>query len=219
MPTGNTSPILPPSSLGTHAQRVYGSWVVCQFVCLSGLYLAGRAFIRSTNDATYLAGTEVENFCAILSETSPLQSWSPTGIVQLISAAAIFPRLGTRMRTIFFDHSPGSSRVLRLVSCYFHMPPSKVCPKCQAIVPIRLKVCKSCQHAFQAKRKTEQNVPDLSVKRMRMLEKLRKTTKRASETSKIDESKTARTKQALEQLKLASRLCRGVRKTKHAKLA
>ena len=97
-------------TLGAHAQRGYGSWVVC----LSGLYLAGRAFIRSTNDATYLAGNEVENFCAILSETSPLQSWSPTGIVQLISAAAIFPRLGTRMRTIFFD------RVLRLVSCYFH---------------------------------------------------------------------------------------------------
>ena len=102
-------------TLGAHAQRGYGSWVVC----LSGLYLAGRAFIRSTNDATYLAGNEVENVCAILSETSPLQSWSPTGIVQLISAAAIFPRLGTRMRTIFFDHvcsSPGRE----LVSCYFH---------------------------------------------------------------------------------------------------
>ena len=87
----------------------------CLSVCLSGLYLAGRAFIRSTNDATYLAGNEVENVCAILSETSPLQ----TGIVQLISAAAIFPRLGTRMRTIFFDHvcsSPGRE----LVSCYFH---------------------------------------------------------------------------------------------------
>ena len=43
------------------------NWVVCQFVCLSvclsGLYLAGRAFIRSTNDATYLAGNEVENVC------------------------------------------------------------------------------------------------------------------------------------------------------------
>ena len=49
-------------TLGAHAQRGYGSWVVCQFVCLSGLYLAGRAFIRSTNDATYLAGNEVENF-------------------------------------------------------------------------------------------------------------------------------------------------------------
>ena len=100
-------------TLGAHAQRGYGSWVVCLSVCLSGLYLAGRAFIRSTNDATYLAGNEVENFCAILSETSPLQSWSPTGIVQLISAAAIFPRLGTRMRTICI-RSPG---VLRLVSC------------------------------------------------------------------------------------------------------
>ena len=35
---------------------------VCLSVCLSGLYLAGRAFIRSTNDATYLAGNEVEKF-------------------------------------------------------------------------------------------------------------------------------------------------------------
>ena len=56
---------------------------VCLSVCLSGLYLAGRAFIRSTNDATYLAGNEVGNFCAILSETSPLQSWSPTGIANI----------------------------------------------------------------------------------------------------------------------------------------
>ena len=59
---------------------------VCLSVCLSGLYLAGRAFIRSTNDATYLAGNEMENFCAILSETSPLQSWSPTGIYMYSTA-------------------------------------------------------------------------------------------------------------------------------------
>ena len=30
------------------------------------------------------------------------------------------------------------------------MPPSKVCPQCNAVVPIRLKVCKSCQHVFRA---------------------------------------------------------------------
>ena len=75
-------------TLGAHAQRGYGSWVVC------------LAFIRSTNDATYLAGNEVENICAILSETSPLQT---TGIVRLTSAAAIFPWLGTRLRTIIHN--------------------------------------------------------------------------------------------------------------------
>ena len=133
--------------------------VVGLSVCL---YLAGRAFIRSTNDATYLTGNEVENICAILSETSPLQSLSPTGIVPLTSAAAIFPRLGTRLRTIFFEHVCAAAIFLwqrrRAGTCELLfslpiMPPSKVCPKCQA------------------------------VKRMRMLEKLRKTTKRASETS------------------------------------
>ena len=70
-------------SLPSARMRSEGTVVgVCLSVCLSGLYLAGRAFIRSTNDATYLAGNEMEKFCAILSETSPLQSWSPTGIVQ-----------------------------------------------------------------------------------------------------------------------------------------
>ena len=120
-------------------------------VCLTGLYLAGRAFIHSTNDATYLAGNEVEKNCAILSETSPLQSLSPTGIVQLTSAAAIFPRLGTRLRTIFFEHVCAAAIFLwqrrRAGTCELLfslpiMPPSKVCPKCQAVVPIRLKVCK-----------------------------------------------------------------------------
>ena len=62
------------------------------------------------------------------------------------------------------------------------MPPSKLCPKCQAVVPIRLKVCKSCQHVFRFKRKAEQNMPDQAVKHMRVFDKLRKTTKRALET-------------------------------------
>ena len=44
------------------------------------------------------------------------------------------------------------------------MPPSKVCPQCQAVVPPRLKVCKSCD-------KAELNLPDQA------------TSIRASETS------------------------------------
>ena len=39
------------------------------------------------------------------------------------------------------------------------MPPSKVCPDCGAVVPIRLKLCKSWQHVFHPKCKIEQNLP------------------------------------------------------------
>ena len=44
------------------------------------------------------------------------------------------------------------------------MPPSKVCPKCNAVVPIRLKVCKSCQHVFLAKRYIEHTLPARAMK-------------------------------------------------------
>ena len=61
------------------------------------------------------------------------------------------------MRNIF-DHVVESghfvSRLVRrrALSCYLiSMPPSKVCPQCDTIVPLRLKVCKSCQHVFRAK--------------------------------------------------------------------
>ena len=60
------------------------------------------------------------------------------------------------------------------------MPPSKVCPQCDAVVHIRLKVCKSCQHVFRTKRQTEQNIPG-SAKLTK--DKLRKACKRAAESS------------------------------------
>ena len=75
------------------------------------------------------------------------------------------------------------------------MPPSKVCPQCETIVPLKLKVCRSCQHIFRAKRKAEQNLPDKALKRMRLCQsdsvksamkakdKLQKASKRASETN------------------------------------
>ena len=65
----------------------------------------------------------------------------------------------------------------------------------ETIVPLRLKVCKSCEHVFRAKRKAEHNLPDKAMKRMRVLQsdnvksaikardKLQKGSKRASETS------------------------------------
>ena len=52
------------------------------------------------------------------------------------------------------------SRRRRLEFCEFLlvMPPTKVCPECGTVVPIKLKVCKSCQHVLWAKWKTEQNL-------------------------------------------------------------
>ena len=46
------------------------------------------------------------------------------------------------------------------------MPPTKICPQCDTVVPIRLKVSKCCQHVFPAKRKTEQNLPGKAMKRL-----------------------------------------------------
>ena len=75
------------------------------------------------------------------------------------------------------------------------MPPSKVCPQCNAVVPIRLKVCKSCQHVFRAKRQIEHTLPARAMKRLRVglsdsvksviktKDKLQKACKRAAESS------------------------------------
>ena len=75
------------------------------------------------------------------------------------------------------------------------MPPSKVCPQCNAVVPIRLKVCKSCQHVFRAKRQIEHTLPARAVKRLRVglsdsvksvikaKDKLQKACKRAAKSS------------------------------------
>ena len=49
------------------------------------------------------------------------------------------------------------------------MPPSKVCPKCDTVLPIRLKVCKSCQHVFRAKRKSDNSLPGRAMKQLRVV--------------------------------------------------
>ena len=102
------------------------------------------------------------------------------------------------------------------------MPQSKVCPQCETIVPLRLKVCKFCQHVFRAKTKAEHNLPDKALKRMRVLQSdnvksamkakisckrpVKEHQKLASKLC-IDEKKTDTTKQARDQVKLASKLC------------
>ena len=42
----------------------------------------------------------------------------------------------------------------------------------ETIVPLRLKVCKSCEHVFRAKREAEHNLPDKAMKHMRVLQYL-----------------------------------------------
>ena len=59
------------------------------------------------------------------------------------------------------------------------MSPSKVCPQCQASVPPRLKVCKSCQHVLSKRKAELSSLSDKVTKRVRVS----KATKRASETS------------------------------------
>ena len=38
------------------------------------------------------------------------------------------------------------------------MPPTKVCPQCKAIVPVRRKTCEHCDLVFRFKRKAECNL-------------------------------------------------------------
>ena len=48
------------------------------------------------------------------------------------------------------------------------MHPSAVCAQCGAVVPIRLKVCKSCQHLFKAKQLIEHTFPARAMKRFQV---------------------------------------------------
>ena len=50
------------------------------------------------------------------------------------------------------------------------MPPTKVCPRCKAAVPVRRKTCERCDHVFRSKRKAECTLRDKVMKRMRAVE-------------------------------------------------
>ena len=72
--------------------------------------------------------------------------------------SAIFTPRKTRMR-MNLDHVASGRFVLgRDVHCEFDywplavsMPPTKVCPKCKAAVPVRWKTCERCDHVFRSK--------------------------------------------------------------------
>ena len=47
---------------------------------------------------------------------------------------------------------------------------SKVCPHCKDAVPVRRKTCEHCDHVFRSKQKTEYNLREKAMKRMRSVE-------------------------------------------------
>ena len=71
--------------------------------------------------------------------------------------------------------------------------------QCETIVPLRLKVCKSCQHVFRAKRKAEHNLPDKAMKRMRVLQ--------SDSVKAAMKAKISCRRPVKEHQKLASKLC------------
>ena len=131
----------------------YCSWV-CLSVCVSvKSHLTSGASVRPENAVTYSAGNEGQNICGVFSETAPLQRSSTPSVDGHTYSRPFFLRKAARMRIIVFTTCGGVDRSghffpVPVQSCEFRelplvMPPSKVCPQCNAVVPIRLKVCRN----------------------------------------------------------------------------
>ena len=134
----------------------YCSWV-CLSVCLSvKSHLTSGASVRPENAVTYSAGNEGQNSCGVFSETAPLQRSSTPSVDGHTYSRPFFLRKAARMRIIVFTTchvvvvwTESSQFLCRAEGgCEFRelplvMPPSKVCPQCNAVVPIRLKVCRN----------------------------------------------------------------------------
>ena len=127
-------------------------------VCLSvKSHLTYGASVRPENAVTYSAGNDGQNICGVFSETAPLQRSSTPSVDGHTYSRPFFLRKAARMRIIVFTtcvwwwtEAAISSQFLCRAEggCEFRelplvMPPSKVCPQCNAVVPIRLKVCRN----------------------------------------------------------------------------
>ena len=133
----------------------------CSWVCVSVMsHLTYGASVRPENAVTYSAGNEGQTFVGF--SLKPLRCRDPA-LPPLCGRAyiqsAIFPAESTHAHYSVYHVVDRSCPVwwCREDGCEIRelpliMPPSKVCPQCNAVVPIRLKVCKSCQHVFRAKR-------------------------------------------------------------------
>ena len=145
----------------------YCSWVCVSVCLLSHVSPMERLFVLKTLSRTQQA-TKVKKNCGVFSETTPLQRSSTPSIVRPCVQSAIFPAESTHAHYHVVDQSC-PVWWCREDGCEFRelpliMPPSKVCPQCNAVVPIRQKVCKSCQHVFRAKRQIEHTLPARAVK-------------------------------------------------------
>ena len=83
----------------------------------------------------------------------------PSVSTTMVTKSKIRYQLPSNTDTYGMVNSRGSFQleyaVVRVRFSLAIMPPSKVCPQCQASVPLKLKLCKCCQHVFQSKRKAE----------------------------------------------------------------
>ena len=177
----------------------YGSWV-CLSVCLSVTpHLTSGASVRPESDVTYSTGNEGQKIRGVFSQTALLRRSSTSSVVRPYVQAAIFPaearmRISCIYHVVWTDSVFGGAKKT-VVRFLFIMPPSKVCPQCDAVVLIKLKVCKSCQHVFRGKRRIEHTLPGRAMKRSRVAlsdsvksvikakDKLQKACKRAAESS------------------------------------
>ena len=78
-------------TFGMRAQRGLWYFSFCQLVCLSQLYLNGRASTCSTNDAIHPASNQSGIACGIFSEMSPLQR---SGVAIFTSDMKYIPNTG-----------------------------------------------------------------------------------------------------------------------------
>ena len=126
------------------------------YVCMCVTkHVTSRMFVHLTHDTTYFTGRKGQ-ICLKLSiaeleciqHCMAVRSWpyrySAENLRMLI--IIIIPRGGS-------DHFVSRSEKTLLTFCELLfaltvMPLKKVCPQCEAVPPMRLKVCKSCQHVI-----------------------------------------------------------------------
>ena len=166
----------------------YSSWVclsVCLSVCPCSNSLLDGLFVPQTirRNKRVIRISSIERFSLKMLRCRDL---SVTSIVRVHSAGHFFTR-GKRACALYYDHVAVRKRKMFVCAVSYDFPWLSClqarfahCHNVKLVyIPLRLKLCKCCQHVFQSKRKAEYSLSDQATKRMRVS----KATKRASETS------------------------------------
>ena len=134
-------------NLGAHAQQGL-QYLLFLSVSLSGLHLNSPVTIWSIKPTADFTGNKNQKFQTVFSENSLFQRYSTCALVSIATESAIL-----------FSYSEGEDTYFcELPLAPLTMPLSKVCPKCKAIVPLRLKQCNSSKHVFRAKQTVVQSL-------------------------------------------------------------